>query len=111
LRFLATQRGLPLSGVYVAARWRGSPSERYGLQPTMRITAVNGRATPDLDAFAAAVAGIPTRGPVRPTLRDLKGQPRVATLQTDDYWPAYALSRSGRGFRRGRLEPLYAKNP
>ncbi len=111
-RFLATQRGLALSGVYVAARWRGSPSERFGLQPTMRITAANGRPTPDLEAFLEAVREIPDRGAVRLRLVDLRGQPRVATLETDDHdWPFQILSRMSDGLRRGRIEPVVARAP
>lgn len=95
-RFLATQRGLSLDGVYVAARWRGSPSERYGLQPTMRITNVNGRETPDLETFRSVVGEL-AEDPVRRLgILDLNGQPRVVTLETDPhYWPAGLLSRSG----------------
>lgn len=47
------------SEVYVSARTRGSPSYQYGLAPTNFITHVNGKPTPDLDAFLAAVKEIP----------------------------------------------------
>lgn len=47
------------SEVYVSARTRGSPSYQYGLAPTNFITHVNGKRTPDLKTFLAAVTAIP----------------------------------------------------
>jgi S1-C subfamily serine protease len=47
------------SEVYVSSRIRGSPAYQYGVAPTNFITHVNGRPTPDLDAFIAAVREIP----------------------------------------------------
>ena len=47
------------SEVYVSARTRGSPSYQYGLAPTNFITHVNGKPTPDLESFLAAVVKIP----------------------------------------------------
>lgn len=47
------------SEVYVSARTRGSPAYQYGLAPTNFITAVNGIATPDLEAFIREVVRIP----------------------------------------------------
>jgi hypothetical protein len=47
------------SEVYVSARTRGSPSYQYGLAPTNFITHVNGKRTPDLQSFLAAVIAIP----------------------------------------------------
>jgi len=79
-RELAQQRGLPREGVYVADTRRGSPSERDGLRRTQRITAVDGRPTPDL------------------------GKVRVVTLETDlHYWPTQELRRSGEGWVRQQL--------
>jgi S1-C subfamily serine protease len=47
------------SEVYVSARTRGSPSYQYGLAPTNFITHVNGKPTPDLEAFLGEVVKIP----------------------------------------------------
>lgn len=47
------------SEVYVSARTRGSPAYQYGLAPTNFITHVNGKHTPDLESFLAAVVKIP----------------------------------------------------
>lgn len=47
------------SEVYVSARTRGSPAYQYGLAPTNFITHVNGKPTPDLESFLAAVIKIP----------------------------------------------------
>jgi len=47
------------SEVYVSARTRGSPAYQYGLAPTNFITHVNGKPTPDLETFLAAVVSIP----------------------------------------------------
>lgn len=47
------------SEVYVSARTRGSPAYQYGLAPTNFITHINGKPTPDLKAFLAAVVQIP----------------------------------------------------
>ena len=47
------------SDVYVSARTRGSPAYQYGLAPTNFITHVNGKPTPDIESFLAAVIAIP----------------------------------------------------
>lgn len=51
-------RELPLA-VYVTERAQGLPARMYGLQPLLFITHVNEHATPDLEAFVAAVKAIP----------------------------------------------------
>lgn len=57
---------------------------------------VNGRPTPSLDAFLAAIAGIGDNTDVRLKCTDLGGRVRVFTLRTDMlYWPTSEL----------RLEP------
>ena len=95
---LATQRGLEPVGVYTAWYWYGSPAARFGLRPTRRIMAVNGQPTPDLDAFLAAVAGLPDRAPVRLDTLALDGQEQVVTLKLDQrYWPTFELSRAADG--------------
>lgn len=56
------------SEVYVSARTRGSPAYQYGLAPTNFITHVNGKPTPDLESFLAAVVEIPDNTCKRPFL-------------------------------------------
>ena len=56
-RALAAQRGVAPDGVFVAFFLYGSPATRYGLWAGRRIVEVDGKPTPDLDAFLAAVGG------------------------------------------------------
>ncbi len=95
---LATQRGLPLEGVYVAGRWRGTPAEAHELAPTWRILAVDGARVRGLDEFLAAVAGKPDGASLRLYVSDLDGRERVITLETDlAYWPTSELVSDGHG--------------
>ncbi len=103
-RALAAQRGLAPEGVYVARVWYGSPGDRYGLRATSRIVAVDGRSTPDLDAFLEVVREKGDRGAVRLKIRDLDGRPDVLTLKLDlEYWATYGLERGAEGWTRTRL--------
>ncbi|NOY25493.1 MAG: PDZ domain-containing protein [Oligoflexia bacterium] len=98
------QRGLSPEGVYVAWYWYGSPAARYGLRPTRRIQEVNGQPTPDLDAFLAAVQGVPDGGAVRLKTEDLDGREEVTTLEVDlTYWPTWELVRGPDGWQRHEL--------
>jgi S1-C subfamily serine protease len=100
------QRGVPPEGVYVVGRWYGSPVERHGLRATRRILAVGGEPTPDLDAFLAAVSGIPDRGSLQLLAEDLDGKREVLTLQLDlRYWPTRELRWSGAGWEVGAVSP------
>lgn len=102
-RELASQRGLPLEGVYVAGRWRGSPADRYGLPGSQRIEAADDVPTPDLDAFLAAVAGRGDRESVRLRTVDLEGRVSVMPVELDlHYWPTVELRRTRDGFERHR---------
>ena len=103
-RVLSRQEQLPQEGVYIARYWYGSPADRYGLPVAARILAVDGKPTPDLDAFTAAVRGKPSGASVRLKLEALNGQLSVATLELDlDYWPSYRLSRGADGWTRTPL--------
>jgi hypothetical protein len=56
-RAMAAQRGIEPTGVFVAFHAFGSPASRNGLGSGRRIVEVDGRPTPDLDAFLEVVAG------------------------------------------------------
>ena len=98
---LARHHGLKPEGVYISLHKYGSPGNRHGLRATQRIMAVDGVATPDLDAFLAAVAGRGDRDPVRLTILDLMGRERVRTLKLDlQHWPTVELRWEADGWVR-----------
>jgi hypothetical protein len=66
-----------------------------------RIVEVDGRPTPDLDAFIAAVRGRPDRSSVRLKTVTWNGSTDVTTLKLDlQYWPTYELRRADSGWQR-----------
>ncbi len=99
---VAAQRGIASGeGVYVSWFWYGSPANRYGVRATRRIVDVDGVPTPDLDAFLAAVADRPDRGPVRLRTWHLDGKEEVITLKLDlQFWPTVELRRTAGGWER-----------
>lgn len=98
---VAQQRGIPQEGVFVAWYWYGSPAGRYGLRPTRRIVAVDGKPTPDLDAFLDAVGNREVGDGVRLETVDLQGRRKVLTLEMDPvFWPTYQLIRGEDGWSR-----------
>ncbi len=100
-RAMVLQQGIPPTGVYVSWRWFGTPADKYDLDPTWRIEAIDDVPVPDLDAFKAAVAGRKDRDPVRLRVVDLDERARVVTMRLDlDYWPAYDLRRTADGWTR-----------
>ncbi|MFO1408292.1 MAG: PDZ domain-containing protein [Steroidobacteraceae bacterium] len=100
-RAMAAQRAIPPEGVFVAYFSYGSPSTRYGLFAGRRIVEVDGKPTPDLDAFIAAVRGRPDRAPVRLKTITWNGTVEVVTLKLDlRYWPTYELVRRPDGWER-----------
>ncbi len=97
-RAMTIQRSIPPEGVFVAYFAYGSPATRYGLFAGRRIVEVDGRPTPDLDAFIAAVRGRPDRSSVRLKTVTWNGSTGVTTLKLDqNYWPAYDLRRNPGG--------------
>jgi len=103
-RELARQRGLPREGIYIADTLRGSPAERDGLRRTQRVTAVDGRPTPDLDGFLSVTAEKRDGDSVRLRIESLEGKVEVVTLETDfHYWPTQELRRTSEGWVRDRL--------
>ncbi len=102
---MLAQRGVPPVGVYVDDFDYGSPAARYGLYSGLRIVAVDGKPTLDLDAFLRAVANRPDHSSVRITALGWNNAPQVITLTLDDhYWPAYELLRTAHGWVRRALK-------
>ena len=100
-RAMAIQRAIPPEGVFVAYFAYGSPATRHGLYAGRRIVEVDGRPTPDLDAFIAAVQGRPDRSSLRLKTVTWNGSTGVTTLKLDQsYWPAYELRRTAAGWER-----------
>ncbi|KAK4772827.1 hypothetical protein SAY87_027846 [Trapa incisa] len=79
-------------GVYVARWCHGSPVHRYGLYALQWIVEVNGKPTPDMDAFISVTKGLEHGQFVRVRTVHLNGKPRVLTLKQDlHYWPTWEL--------------------
>uniref|UniRef100_A0A1S3ZT40 Protease Do-like 7 n=1 Tax=Nicotiana tabacum TaxID=4097 RepID=A0A1S3ZT40_TOBAC len=79
-------------GVYVARWCQGSPAHRHGLFALQWIVEVNGKPTPNLDAFVDVTKAIEHGEFVRVRTVHLNGKPRVLTLKQDlHYWPTWEL--------------------
>ncbi|KAG6506958.1 protease Do-like 7 isoform X2 [Zingiber officinale] len=79
-------------GVYVARRCHGSPVHRYGLYALQWIVEVNGKPTPDFEAFLEVVKSLEHGEFVRVRTVHLNGKPHVLTLKQDlHYWPTWEL--------------------
>ncbi|OWM64395.1 hypothetical protein CDL15_Pgr020362 [Punica granatum] len=79
-------------GVYVARWCHGSPVHRYGLYALQWIVEVNGKLTPDLDAFVSVTKELEHGQFVRVRTVHLNGKPRVLTLKQDlHYWTTWEL--------------------
>ncbi|CZT09993.1 related to C.jejuni serine protease [Rhynchosporium agropyri] len=74
------------SEVYVSARSRGSPAYQYGLAPTNFVTHVNGKSTPDLQAFLKAVIDIPDNTYFRLKAMTFDNVPWVITMKKNDHY-------------------------
>ncbi|CAH9067007.1 unnamed protein product [Cuscuta europaea] len=79
-------------GVYVTCCLRGSAADRYGLDAFQWIVEINGKATPNLDAFIEVTKGLEHEGFVRVRTVKLNGKDQVLTLKQDlHYWPTVDL--------------------
>nr|GLL19295.1 protease Do-like 7 isoform X2 [Ipomoea trifida] len=79
-------------GVYVSRMCRGSPAHRYHLYALRWIVEINGKATPDLDAFVNATKELEHGEFVRVRTVQLDEKARVLTLKQDlHYWPTWEL--------------------
>jgi S1-C subfamily serine protease len=100
-RAMAIQRSIPPQGVFVAYFAYGSPATRYGLYAGRRIVEVDGKPTPDLDSFIAAIQGREDRSSLRLKTVTWNGSTGVTTLKLDqNYWPTYELKRTANGWER-----------
>jgi S1-C subfamily serine protease len=98
-RAMSAQRGIPPEGVFVAYFAYGSPATRYQLFAGRRIVEVDGKPTPNLDAFIAAVRGRADRSSVRLKTVTWNGSVDVTTLKLDtQYWPTRELRRTDTGW-------------
>ncbi len=104
-RAMSVQRGVVPEGVYVAFFNYGSPATRYRLNPGRRIVEVDGKPTPDLDAFLKVVAGRPDRSSLRLRTVSWNNVPEVITLKLDrQYWPTAEIVRTADGWSRRNLD-------
>jgi S1-C subfamily serine protease len=100
-RAMTIQRAIAPTGVFVAYFAYGSPATRYGLYAGRRIVEVDGKPTPDLDAFIAAVQGRADRSSLRLKTVTWNGSTGVTTLKLDqNYWPTYEIVRTSTGWQR-----------
>jgi S1-C subfamily serine protease len=104
-RAIAAQRGVVPTGVFDSFFQYGSPATRYGLWAGRRIIEVDGKPTPDLDAFLGAVAGKEDRAAIRLKTVTWNNSVEVITLKLDKhYWPTYELRRTATGWERRALD-------
>jgi S1-C subfamily serine protease len=100
-RAMSVQRDILPEGVFVAYFSYGSPATRYQLFAGRRIVEVDGRPTPNLDAFIDAVRGRGDRTALRLKTVTWNGSVEVITLKLDNaYWPSYELRRASDGWQR-----------
>merc|ERR1712034_240104 len=79
-------------GIYISSISRGSPAQKYKLQPTYRIVEVDGKSTLTLCDFLQAIEIKEDGSPVRLKTVDLLGKVSVTTLRTDlQYYPTYDM--------------------
>ena len=98
---VAAQKAIVADGLYVAWVWYGSPASRYQLRPTRRIVAVDGKPTPNLEAFLAAIEGQEDRQAIQMKTVALDGQERVETMKLDlRYWPSQVFERANGHWNR-----------
>ena len=100
----AAQSDVPTAGVLVNYYNFGSPASRYGLTPGQTILAVDGRSTPDMDSFIAAVKVKHDGDTVRLSVRTWDGSRQIITLKLDlRYWPTYEVVQTHLGWQRKEL--------
>ncbi|HVA54238.1 MAG TPA: trypsin-like peptidase domain-containing protein [Gammaproteobacteria bacterium] len=97
----AAQSDVPTAGLLVDYYNFGSPASRYGLTPGQTILAMDGRSTPDMDSFIAAVKDKHDGDTVRLSVRTRDGMRQIITLKLDlRYWPTYEVVHTQQGWQR-----------
>jgi S1-C subfamily serine protease len=90
------QLGFLHQGVYCSRWYFGSPAHKYSLRAAHWIVEVNGKPTPDLDAFLAVVNSLDASGFVRLKIRGMQDRVSVTTIKMDlHYWPTWLLFKKG----------------
>jgi len=90
------QLGFLHQGVYCSRWYFGSPAHKYSLRAAHWIVEVNGKPTPDLDAFLSVVNSLDANDSVRLKIRGLQDRVTVTTLKLDlHYWPTWTLKKKG----------------
>ncbi len=103
---VASQQGVPATGVYVAWYWYGSPGARDGLRPARRIVKVGDVEIHDLDQFIAVVGALDPHKPIVLTLEDLDRHIEVRPIELDlDKWPTERIRATDGHWTRERLAP------
>ncbi len=103
---VASQQGVPATGVYVAWYWFGSPAARDGLRPARRILKVGDQEITDLDQFVRVVGAMDPAQPIVLTLEDLARRIEVRPIELDlDKWPTERIRSVDGQWTRTRLAP------
>jgi S1-C subfamily serine protease len=101
---VAQQMGQERVGVYVSQTRPGSPVGRH-LPKFVRVVAVNGQPTPDLDRFVDAVRKKKAGESVRMAAIDLRGNRRMYSMKADDrYWPLVEFNKNESGWSRTSVQ-------
>jgi len=90
------QLGFLQPGVYCSRWYFGSPAHKYSLRAAHWIVEVNGKPTPDLDAFLSVVNSLDASDFVRLKIRGMQDRVSVTTIKMDlRYWPTWLLLKKG----------------
>jgi len=88
------QLGFLHAGVYCSRWYFGSPAHKYSLRAAHWIVEVNGKPTPDLDAFLSVVNSLDASDFVRLKIKGMQDRVSVTTIKMDlRYWPTWLLEK------------------
>ena len=101
---VAQQTGQERVGVYVSQAKPGSPVGQ-NLPKFVRVVAVNGEPTLDLDGFIQAIRNAESGESVRMAAIDLRGNRRMFSMKADvKYWPLVEFKRNETGWSRTAVQ-------
>jgi len=90
--------GFDATQPYVSWAEGGSPAGRGELRPQRSIAAINGVATPDLDALVERLLALPADAPVQLTVEAASGRREVVVVEPDEtFFPTQELVRGADG--------------